>query len=169
MLPHGIKDLRVVELTAVKPGSFFFHIEKSKSVLAVAMVRHDEAKPMWLNLDGPFAFELQETAKTSYVKRVLVLNVPDRLQLRIDHTSLVASNEVHQIGRLVVDEEDAACIAAVWPHLEKEGYRNAVALKSWIQTQLGDSRFVFDTWALSYVDDSGQWIDLVKRGPALTT
>jgi len=40
------------------------------------------------------------------------------------------------------------------------------AFDNWWRGSVGSPSFVFTRWALSYVDESGRWVDLVRRDDA---
>ena len=88
---------------------------------------------------------------------------PEQLRIRIDESSSSDDFGEHHLGQLLVSADNGLCIAAEFPDLANKNYRNVANLKGWKLDRVSEPRFAFNRWALSVVDEAGQWVDLVKR------
>jgi hypothetical protein len=163
MLPIDTASTKVVELSTLKPGQFFFHRSGSQFQLGVYLVS-DEVYCCWLNLTGFDAFTLARFPARNR-ERVLRLGIsPDTVRLRIEGARPPEEYSDHQMGQLVFDSDLGACIAVQWPDMDPQHYRHIVSVDSWQRGQLATpSGGVINSWALSVVDEAGQWVDLVSR------
>jgi hypothetical protein len=146
------------------PGQMFFLRAGGNHRLAVAL-QGANGHSIWLNLTGSKAFSLE--ASNQFQGRVpqvfLLPYTPDEIVLRIDERSASATFSEHNLGQLLISEQNGVCIAAGWPGLEENDYRNVVAPGRWEQERVAVPRYAFDSWAFSIIDPSGSWVDLVTR------
>jgi hypothetical protein len=163
MLPLNISDTKVCDRKDLSPGQLFFHAVNGVFVLAIA-IEADERHSPWLDLSGDSVFQL-DSSMASHRKTVFALGVdPKRIRLRIAHGAAPVRYSEHTLGQLIFDSEDGPCIATGWPERENANYQNTVPLSSWRVSQVNDRRAgVIDDWALSFVDEAGEWVDLVTR------
>lgn len=158
MLPFDLARTSEQVVGALKPGQLFFH--RHRGVVALAIRLHGR-NAWWLNLTGNKAFQFGEDEDGQ--KKVLVPNISvESVKLRVDQSSCTADSSAHRIGQLLF-EDGKAGIAAVWGDRDPEEYRNVMRLDDWSQSDMWQPRYIFDRWALSYLDESSQWVDLVRR------
>ena len=161
MISMGFANTSVRPLSELQPGQFFLHRQMDTVSLAIKINWMTSSGSAWLNLTGSNAFKLD--ADTHGRKNVLHANIDlTRLQLRIDHTSLPPDDRQHPLGKVVMDDRGKAGIAVVWTGLEDKDHRNVILLDGWEQTSVYTPSFIFDRWALSYPDETSQWVDLVR-------
>ncbi len=163
MLPLDIAKTRIVELSTLNPGEFFFHKSSGEFHLGVLLIG-DEQHCQWLKLTGPNAFTLARLPSRGREKVLRFIAVHNALRLRIKGTDSPKQYSDHQVGQLIFDSEVGACIAVQWPDMDPQHYKHVVAVDSWNSGQMASpSGGVLDNWAISFVDESGQWVDLVSR------
>jgi len=162
MLPVDLARISAQHVGILKPGQFFLHRELGATSLAM---RLNEEAAWWVNFTGSKAFRL--SALDHGRMTVLALGIePERVKLRIDQTSTASNFTEHRIGQLLFDEEGKAGIAVVWgDDKDPQEYKNVVRLDGWHLDSIWQPRCIFDRWALSYLDEAGQWVDLVRREP----
>ena len=163
MLPLNVASTKTCDVKDLSPGQFFFHATSGELALAVAMERKENHSP-WLNLSGAAAFRL-DSSVASRRKMVFALGVdPEAVRLRIAHTSAPVGYSDHILGQLIFDSEDGPSIATGCPDGEYAYDRHTAVVGSWRISQVNDGRLgVVDDWALSMVDEAGEWVDLVRR------
>lgn len=163
MLPLDIAKTKIVELSTLKSGEFFFRKSNGEFQLGVFLIGNEQYC-QWLKLTGPDAFTLARLPSREQAKVLRLIAAHNTLRLRIENTDSPKQYSDHQIGQLIFDSEVGACIAVRWPDMDPQHYKHVVAVDSWSPSQLeSPSGGVLDNWAISIVDESGQWVDLISR------
>lgn len=164
MLPFDLASLAAAKLSNLKTGDFFlYESNNDPSAIAVVLPPLDDDEVHFMTLTGSEAFKLR-TVEDAERSDVLPLRLDaKRIKLRIDLNSGVKRQGGFAIGRIVFGGSMHAAIAGTYHDLPYDRYYNAVSLKDFDVHQVATPRFVYDKWALSYIDDAGQWTDLVRR------
>jgi hypothetical protein len=165
------QTFRPVTVADIKPGDIFYIYETGALIPAVGIDVHDENKRVWLRLAGPKAFLFDEARNTN-AKMVLRLPLEaQRVRLRVDFSCLSTSDESqHHIGQVATDQSDGVWIHGAWPQSDMDArreYRQGARLAGWQYGANYQPRLRFDRWALSYIDDAGEWITIAAREPEL--
>jgi len=152
--------ISVGSISQLEPGQFFIAGDTNGSFVGLR-IKDVQGNPAWLILTGENAFQFDMAQRGS--KAAFKISIPTGgIKLRVDQAS-IASNSDHRVGQLVVDAANSAGIAALWPDLADKNYRNIVRIDTWAQSNRDGDALLFDRWALSYVDEAGQWVDIVRR------
>lgn len=160
MLEIDPAHLKPTTLGNLQPGDLFLSYAGSPPVLCVA-TESTEKELTWLELSTG-AFELNSVYRVPG-RHVLSLGINAKeLTLRIDLATARENYTQHCPGQLLVGD-DGPCIAAVWPQLAEQNYRNVIMLDDFSQSSEGMPKAIFDSWALGRVGVDGQWADVVKR------
>lgn len=163
MIAFDLSSLSATQVANLKPGQLFWYCGSNACVLALRLDWSDQVA--WLNLSGENAFRMDCLSKQK--RELLALPMPieaSDLRIRVDHASGSLDLADNAPGR-VVFEDEGALIAARWIDLDHR-YFNAVVWGNWRGLTGVQPKFAFERWALSYRDESGQWVDLVTRVPA---
>lgn len=162
MIAFDPSSLSATKVAALQPGQVFCYRDSSAYKLALRVAHGD--RPAWLNLSGEHAFMLDSLRERSSELRVLPLPIAaSDLRIRVDHSSGSQDMSENVAGRLVFGE-GTAHIATSWKDTDRR-YFNTVECDKWAVGTEYEPRFVFERWALTYRDESGQWVDLVARSP----
>jgi len=163
MLPLDIATTEVVDLSTLKTGQFFFHESNGTFDLGVSLASDGKNFP-WLSLSGASAFVLN-SVRSGQRKLVLALGFDlSAVRLRIAEGITPVKYVDHTIGQMVFDRESGPSIAVRWTNHEAGDHQTTVALRSWQATSLCDARDgALNNWTLSFLDESGSWVDLVSR------
>jgi hypothetical protein len=157
MLALSFKDTSICELSKLQPGEIFFHRLKNTLSMAVR-VFGEEKNRWWLNLVGGNAFQLGEDSEGR--KQVLRVNIdPARFRVRVDQSSMSPGNEEHRVGKLIVNDNGQMGITAAWPGA---GRQDVILLNDWRHSTVSSPYFIFESWALVYLDEAGQWVDIAS-------
>ena len=168
MLPFDPRNLAATKLSKLKAGDFFLyesHADPSAIGLVLPPLEHDEVH--FITLTGGEAFNLRTTENAERSDVIPLRLDAGRIKLRIDLNSAVKRQDGFAIGRVIFGGSMHVAIAGTYHNLPYDRYYNAVSLKDFEVNQVATPRFVFDSWSLSYVDDAGQWADLVRREAAV--
>ena len=148
-------------LSQMNPGNVFFIRETGQYHLSV-LLEASNNNFLFLPMTGKRSFQFQTADVTRSPPKVLRLPVSTTdLRIRVDHHSGIPDAAEAGLGKLVVCPEHGPCITAEWPGHEDDGYCNALRLSDWSQAQVGTVRFAFQKWALSYLDESNSWVDVI--------
>lgn len=169
MQPYSIGDLIAFDYASLAPRDFFIHESVSDDQALGLVLPNDDSEILQiLTLTGKEAFVVREFERV-YNKShpALPLKVDhDRVRLRVEISDSTPASVKHQPGRLVVGNHQEPSIEVM---LAPDGGRPAqrtVSLKDWKLGHARQPKFAFDRWSLSYIDESGQWVDLVRRESA---
>ena len=165
MIAFDPSSLSAGYVSALPPGQLFCHRSRGEDYQLAIRVGGPEPAG-WLNLTGEHAFLLDCLRDPSSTLRVLALPImPSELRMRVDFASGAQDVSENIAGRLVFGEGKAH-IATWWKGSDPR-YFNTVECDRWAEGREGQPRFIFERWALTYRDESGDWIDLVTRTPNL--
>lgn len=165
MLSFDLGIPSAAELSELEVGEFFIYEGKNEAgILAVVLpALRSKGDIQFLKLTGEDAFNVF-TLEHRHREHVIPLKLDgDRLKLRIDTDSATNGNGQHELGQLVFGSSSKAAIAVTYSDLPKDKYCNAVSPVDWQVHQVQEPRFRFNRWKLSYVDATGQWVNLVEH------
>jgi hypothetical protein len=165
MIPFNLDNLRAEEARSLLPGSFFVDKHLGAQRLAVVLKPYREDRFHYMTLEGSNAFEIHE-ADARWTRSVIALNLDKaRISLRFDPLSPPQSieDEAQATGLLVFPQQGSAQILGVYDNLRDESFRSAVNLSDWEASRFDPPFTGYPEWRLSYLDDSGAWIDLAAK------
>jgi hypothetical protein len=163
MLPLNLSRTKVCVLANLEPGRFFYHMGPRGHQLAVSLTPNPRHHP-WLILSGELAFRIDQTEEPDHLS-VLALGIGSgNVRLRVMADSPPAAYGEHIFGQVLFDMDDGPSIASAWLGQNRDSFGVTVALNSWRPSRLNAAKGgVVDDWALSFVDEAGEWVDLVTR------
>lgn len=165
MFTFKLKEVQPLFLDSIAAGQLFLH--KTENEYAVsAMVSADGTDRLICPLNGETAFHFNSIDVRLGRPATLLIPVSvDSLRLRVDETSRASDLKDNPAGRLLIQPDGGACISAEWYKKDREGTPNALQLSNWQTTWIEKPIFGFERWSLSYVDEAGNWQDLITRVP----
>lgn len=159
MLAFDPKELSTKNITDLAPGQLFHYISMGESRLALSLAPRS-AHPIWLNLTGKLQFHLDTFERLPARMRVLPLPIPpNEYRIRADFSSVMSSEE-HRLGALVFASDQKCCVAVRWGDSD-EFDRHVADLDTLDFREQAGVNFRIPRWALSYLDESGQWLDIL--------
>jgi hypothetical protein len=169
MLQSVSKHFGPVSLESLQAGDTFYRDEGGKLSLGIiAGVSAGSPEIVILMLTGADAFKFFKYRKINS-PRVLATGIPsDSLKMRLDVDSAVDAKR-HVPGQITISREPAGpVISGAWPeHADAttQYNQNGIAMEGWEYSAGNGAAHAFSGWALSYVDESGAWVDLLRVAP----
>lgn len=150
----------------LKPLDLFIHdTVQDDQALGIVLPQENERVLRVLCLSGKDAFYIRDYESRHLQERIaLPLGIESQqLMLRVDFSPRpISQHATPELGRLIFNEAGSAAIEAMFGPDRGTPTPCLVAIPDWTKENRRNPRFVFNRWALSYLDESKQWVDLCK-------
>ena len=164
-------SFKLSPLGSLIAGQTFYLFEDGQLSLHVIPDVSDPRHVVTMALSGPQAFLLTKRSRIGSSGVLPTGIAPARMRLRLDMASARFSVKEHLVGNVAVGgNAGGPRITTAWvgdSPADVEYSKHGLVLDSWEYVSAENPVYLFERWAWSYVDDAGQWVDLVNRDGVL--
>lgn len=164
MIPFKLNELTSAPIASLRAGEFFYSGGAHGPFDVGLVLKPLNDRPRIMKLTGQDSFRIRVSElRSGGLGSVVPLRLdPTRVRLRIDPRATTAQFDEHKLGYVSIPYDGRPGIRCAYIDLQVEKYMTIALLDGWDVEPCEGRFFAATKWALTYLDDSRAWTDLIS-------